>query len=70
METSMTSRPFEPGDLIRRRGGRHIWRVILVTDTQRGTGRGGSLHARCDDKPGVTRVILRQEEYERVEAEQ
>ena len=54
---------FEPGDLIRRKRGRHIWRVVEVTPE-------GYLHARCDDRPGVTRVILRQEEYERVEAEQ
>ena len=59
----MTSAQFEPGDLIRRKRGRHIWRVVEVTPE-------GYLHARCDDRPGVTRVILRQEEYERVEAEQ
>ncbi len=52
---------FQVGDLIRRRGGRYTWRVILVTPE-------GYLHARCDDKPGVTRVILRVGEYEKVEA--
>ena len=60
---------FNVGDLIRRRGESTVWRVILVTDTQRGTGRGGNLHARCDERPGVTRVILRVVEYEKVEAE-
>ena len=48
---------FQAGDLIRRRGGRYTWRVILVTPE-------GYLHARCDDKPGVTRVILRPDTYE------
>ena len=51
---------FEPGDLIRRKRGRHIWRVVEVTPE-------GYLHARCDDRPGVTRVILRVAEYEKVE---
>ena len=51
---------FEVGDLIRRKRGRHIWRVVEVTQE-------GYLYARCDDRPGVTRVILRREEYEKVE---
>ena len=51
---------FKPGDLIRRRGGRYTWRVVEVTPE-------GYLHARCDERPGVTRVILRVAEYERVE---
>jgi len=53
---------FEVGDLIRRRGGRYTWRVVEVTHE-------GYVYARCDDKPGVTRVILRVAEYEKVEAE-
>ena len=57
----MTSAQFEVGDLIRRKRGRHTWRVVEVTPE-------GYLHARCDDKPGVTRVILRVAEYEKVEA--
>ena len=56
----MTSAQFELGDLIRRRGGRYTWRVVEVTPE-------GYLHARCDDKPGVTRVILWTDRYERVE---
>jgi len=52
---------FQVGDPIRERGTETpIWRVILVTPE-------GYLHARCDDKPGVTRVILRPGEYEKVE---
>ena len=51
---------FEVGDLIRRPHGRHIWRVVEVTPE-------GYLHAKCDDRPGVTRVILRLAEYEKVE---
>ena len=57
----MTSAPFEPGDLIRRKRGRHTWRVVEVTPE-------GYVYARCDDKPGVTRVILRTDTYEKVEA--
>ena len=57
----MTSAQFEVGDLIRERGTvATIWHVILVTDN-------GNLHVRCDDRPGVTRVILRPGEYEKVE---
>ena len=51
---------FKPGDLIRRPHGRYTWRVVLVTPE-------GYLHARCDERPGVTRVILRVAEYEKVE---
>ena len=52
---------FKPGDLIRRLHGRYTWRVVEITPE-------GYLHARCDERPGVTRVILWQEEYERVDA--
>ena len=57
----MTSAQFEVGDLIRRRGGRYVWRVVEFSQDR------VYLHARCDDKPGVTRVILRVGEYEKVE---
>ena len=58
----MTSAQFEVGDLIRRRGGRYTWRVVEFSQDR------VYLIARCDDKPGVTRVILRQDTYEKVEA--
>ena len=53
---------FQAGDLIRQRGAQYVtWRVILVTHE-------GYLHAKRDDKPTITRVILRPEQYEKVEA--
>ena len=54
---------FELGDLIRRRGGRYVWRVVEFSQDR------VYLIARCDDKPGVTRVILRPDTYEKVEGE-
>jgi len=56
----MTSAQFSVGDLIRRKRGRYTWRVVEVTHE-------GYLHAKCDDRPGVTRVVLRVAEYEKVE---
>ena len=54
---------FEVGDLIRECGTEApIWRVVEFSQD-----RVYPL-AKCDDKPGVTRVILRPEQYEKVEA--
>ena len=52
---------FQPGDLIRQRGAQYVtWRVVEVTQE-------GYLVAKRDDKPTITRVILRPDGYEKVE---
>ena len=66
----MTSAQFEVGDLIRERNPPWlfnrgledaIWRVVEVGQDR------VCLIVKCDDRPGITRVILRLDGYEKVE---